>query len=116
MSPESSPGFKSAFPKQLTGKKHFDHRLVHLTMELIRKSAHLKEDKDIPKDQQKERMERIKALTHELYKQFQLEVLQPSTEYLINNNKSYYKLYDEEKRFEIENRPMAEKIGLNLTT
>jgi len=44
-------------------------------MELVNKSALLKEDKDIPKDQQKVRVERIKASTHELYKKFQLEVL-----------------------------------------
>jgi len=35
---------------------------------------------------------------------------------LINNNKAYFQNYDKQMLDEVENRPMAEKIGLNSTT
>jgi hypothetical protein len=108
----SSPLFK----EKTTQPNRLDQRLILLTETFINKSALLKVDIAVPPDQEAIRLERTKKLTHELYKKFQIEVLQPSTQYLIKNNKAYFQMYDQQKQHDIDSTPLTEKIGINLTT
>jgi hypothetical protein len=58
------------------------------------------------------RKDRIRSITHDIYKQFQIKVFKPNLKYLLGNNKSLMDQYDIDKEKDKELTP-SQRIGVS---